>query len=265
MDQFARILQTQGTHIQLNRLATDLMALSEDRPEPWIVMARYCETKGDMDRAMHLVEKSLLLGSNHAEGHLLKGSLLLGQSKPQEAITSFRTAHQLSPGLESYRGLMESYIACKRTKEALAIAKEAIQRMPNNAKAVVLVGCVFSHMPDRKAQAASAFARALEMDPKCTEALYALVSSLVGDSKHKEAVALLQNNLIHTNNHITHTRLGDIYTCMKEYDRAMDHYNIALKIDGAYEAARTGFERVEKLIGKMDEDGADQSMEEEEE
>ncbi|KAJ3005480.1 UNVERIFIED_CONTAM: Anaphase-promoting complex subunit 7 [Siphonaria sp. JEL0065] len=253
-----------GTLFELNRLATHMLDVTDTVPEPWIVLARYCELKGDTDRAMHLVEKSLLLDESHTESHLLKGSLLLTQNKPHDAIISFRHAHAHAPSLESYRGLMECYIACKRTKEALSIAKEAIQRMPNSARAVVLVGCVFSHMPDRKMQANSAFAKALHMDPTCTEALYALASSLINDSQHMQAVHLLQENLVHVNNQVIHTRLGDVYTVMKEYEKAMEHYNIALRIDEGWEGARVGFERVEKLVGG-DGDGeeGDQSMEEE--
>ncbi|KAJ3130325.1 Anaphase-promoting complex subunit 7 [Physocladia obscura] len=258
MDQYARVLQTQGTLFQLNRLATDMVAVSENHPETWLVMARYCETKGSLDRAMQLTEKALKLNSRHMESYLLKGALQLALHLPQEAISSFKIAHEMSPSLESYRGLMEAYVACKRTKEALSVAKESLKKMPENARAIVLVGCVLSNMPERRAQAQATFKKALSLDPKCTEALYALASSLVNESKYQAAADLLQSNLIHINNHIAHTRLGDIYAVLKNFDAAMEHYNIALKIDAGYGAAKIGFERVEKMIGRMedmDDDG----------
>ncbi|KAI8621838.1 hypothetical protein BC830DRAFT_1163437 [Chytriomyces sp. MP71] len=257
MDRYARILQSQGTPMQLNRLATDLINLTEERPEPWLVMARYLETRGDYERAMQLADKSLLLDQRHVEAHLLRGSLLLQLHNPQEATVAFRTAHQLSPSLESYRGLLESYLQCKRHNEALAIAKEAMSRIPGSARAVVLVGVALSHIPERRAQAKAAFQRALELDPKCHEALYALAGTLVAEGAHAAAVDLLQRSAgaAGSTAHVLHTRLGDIYTVMKSFEEALDQYNVALRMQAGYEPARLGYERVEKLLGKAD-DGA---------
>ncbi|KAJ3247183.1 Anaphase-promoting complex subunit 7 [Chytriomyces hyalinus] len=275
MDRYARVLQSKGSAMQLNRLATHLISLTEDRPEPWVVMARYSETKGDFERAIQLVDKALTLDKRHGESYLLKGSLMLSLHRPQEAISCFVYAHQLAPSLESYRGLLESYLACRRSTEALAVAKEAAERMPGNARALALIGCAYSHMPDRHVQAKALFTKALKLDPKCTEALFALVSSLVAESNLSAASDLLVRSLIHVNTPVVHTRLGDVYTLMKRYDLAMEHFHVALKMESGCDAAKRGLEAVEKLIegangGAKESHGrggsdieADESMEEE--
>ncbi|ORY40703.1 TPR-like protein, partial [Rhizoclosmatium globosum] len=233
MDLYARILQRDAPPLELNIFATTLLSIAPHAPEPWVAMARYCESKQDWDRAMHLVDKSLSLDSGHVEGYLLKGTLYLSLAKSHEAVSSFRQAHTLSPSYESYRGLMESYIASKRTAEALATAKEAMQRMKENARAIVLVGVVLSHIPGRQPQRSP----------------------------------ILTKSLLHINNHVIHTRLGDVYAVMKEYEVAMEHYNIALKMAPEYEGAVGGFGRVEKLIDvdRNGEEGEGGSVMEEEE
>ncbi|KAJ3287774.1 Anaphase promoting complex subunit 7 [Rhizoclosmatium sp. JEL0117] len=267
MDLYARILQRDAPPLELNIFATTLLSIAPHAPEPWVAMARYCESKQDWDRAMHLVDKSLSLDSAHVEGYLLKGTLYLSLAKSHEAVSSFRQAHTLSPSYESYRGLMESYIASKRTAEALATAKEAMQRMKENARAIVLVGVVLSHIPGRQPQARLAFQKALTLDPRCTEAIFALASSYSSEQNHRAAAQFLTKSLLHINNHVIHTRLGDVYAVMKEYEVAMEHYNIALKMAPEYEGAVGGFGRVEKLIDvdRNGEEGEGGSVMEEEE
>jgi cytochrome c-type biogenesis protein CcmH/NrfG len=86
--------------------------------------------------------------------------------------------------------LIESYIGLSRVKEALAVAKEAIQLMPKNPKMLTLVGVVLSHTPNGREKAKKAFENALAIDPYCTEAAIALVSTNIAKKEWKSSIQM---------------------------------------------------------------------------
>ena len=72
------------------------------------------------------------------------------------------------------------------------------------------------------------FDRALKMDPKAIEPLYAISDLYVKQDNISKAIEILQDNL--TLHHIDsiHVRLGDLYLRLLEYPAANQHYNSAL-------------------------------------
>ncbi|KAJ1569221.1 Anaphase promoting complex subunit 7 [Cladochytrium tenue] len=122
-------------------------------------MARHCEMSRDYDRALVLIEQALALDCRNSTALCVKG-------------------------------LMESYMACGRFKEALTVAQDSVMAMPKNAGALTLVGIVLSHIPDCKdkvrSSATMALRKALQADPKCLEALFAI--------EHYNAALLLNPN-----------------------------------------------------------------------
>lgn len=50
--------------------------------------------------------------------------------------------------MRTYQGAVKAYIGLDRVKEALNSAKESLQRMPRNAKALSLVGQALSQLPE---------------------------------------------------------------------------------------------------------------------
>jgi hypothetical protein len=77
MDMYALVLQKRGEDIELNRyrfvvrlspfgmlkqlhrLAHDLLNTDQKRPEPWLVVAVYSESRGDTEKALTFVDKVL--------------------------------------------------------------------------------------------------------------------------------------------------------------------------------------------------------------
>lgn len=96
----------------VNRLAEELLRITELRPEPWVSMARYCEMKADdpskaleyRERASYFADKALQLDKKHVEAHCLKGFLALQSGKPHEAVNSFREVYFVSKELSVYQG-----------------------------------------------------------------------------------------------------------------------------------------------------------------
>ncbi len=54
-------------------LASELMGITEDKPEPWLAMAHHADMKEVPDRAMQFVDKAILLDKRYPEGFILKG------------------------------------------------------------------------------------------------------------------------------------------------------------------------------------------------
>lgn len=230
MDRYAGLIKNQGKHIQLNKLANELLRVNDERPETWVALARYCESKEDLDRALHFVEKALSLNQRHVEAHLLKGSLLLSTNKPQEALSSYRNASKHTQDIFIYQGLMECYVALGKFKEALVVAKEALNIMPNNARALTLVGIVLLKFEGKTEKAKLVFQKALQADPKCSEAIVALVDVFCGEKKFDLAVKVLQHHLALHHTDFMHTKLGEVYFSKKEYALALGSFNTALAV-----------------------------------
>lgn len=52
MDQYAQLFQRRGALAELNRLATDLMEVSDKRPEAWVCLALHHEAQQDNEKAI---------------------------------------------------------------------------------------------------------------------------------------------------------------------------------------------------------------------
>ena len=57
MDQYAAILKSQSKLADLNKLSHELLRVNDKRPEGWIALARYAESKGQLDRALAFCDK----------------------------------------------------------------------------------------------------------------------------------------------------------------------------------------------------------------
>ncbi|KAL2904041.1 Anaphase-promoting complex subunit 7, partial [Bienertia sinuspersici] len=126
MDEYAMLLKTKSEYPKLNKLVHDLLNIDPTRPEVFVALSVLWERKD---------ERGAL---SYAE----KGNLLLSSNRPDVAAAAFRNAQELKPDLRSYQGLVHSYLAISKVKEALYIAREAMKTMPQSAKALKLVGDV---------------------------------------------------------------------------------------------------------------------------
>lgn len=132
---------------QLGRLCRELLATDKGRPEPWVAIGIYWAARGDRARALEDCERALSIDDRHVPAHQLKGSLLFGLARPEQAVYAYRKANAIRPELESFIGLVDAYLRVERPREALSAAREACQLMPNSARAHALVGRVHLSCP----------------------------------------------------------------------------------------------------------------------
>ncbi|KAJ6769474.1 ANAPHASE-PROMOTING COMPLEX SUBUNIT 7 [Salix koriyanagi] len=141
MDEYAMLLKTKGDFSKLNKLVHDLLGIDPTRPEVFVALSVLWEKK-DERGALSYAEKSIRIDERHIPGYIMKGTLLLSLKRPEAAVIAFRGAQELRADLRSYQGLVHSYLAFSKIKEALHAAREAMKAMPQSAKALKLVGDV---------------------------------------------------------------------------------------------------------------------------
>lgn len=57
MDKYARLMRSQGKYFLVNRLAEEMLKITDQRPECFVILARYSEMNGSVDRAFGFLEK----------------------------------------------------------------------------------------------------------------------------------------------------------------------------------------------------------------
>jgi len=255
MDWYASALMQAKDVPALNKLTYSMLDTDVRRPEGWVAGSMYMELKKDRERAMEYAEKALALDPRHEAALLRAGHLHMADEKLDLALVAFRKALEVSKSISAFQGAVKTYVAQGRIKEALSLAKEALERSNRNPKAFLLVGMALSQLPEGLEKAQVALEQAVRLDPHNSETVMELVNVLVQHDKLPECVEALSAHLRLRNSDEVHSRLGDIYAKMQKLDLALGEYNTALALNRNLESARVGLDRLEKTMKGIDPDG----------
>jgi anaphase-promoting complex subunit 7 len=264
MDEYGHLLQKRGAEASLNRLASQLLELDDKRPEAWVALSLYHYARHDNQKALTFVDKAINLDQRHAFAHRVKGNILLSDNAPDKAAASFFHANELSRDVASYEGLVECYLARHQYKEAVCMAREAIEIAPRDFRAVTLVGLALSHAKPEEGRdrAKRAFQKALKLDPTALRPLLALVDIHMQERDYDTCVELLnrgkegmtESHAIHLNVDTLDARLGEIHILNENYTDAMHCFQIALSANPDNVEAQRGMDRLEKVMRGIDPD-----------
>jgi anaphase-promoting complex subunit 7 len=144
MDHFAVMLHARSDGNELNKLTQDLLSCCTTRPVPWLVAALFSDVKGQVEKAMSLVDKAISLDYKYPLSYILKGKLLLAQGHPKQAAVAYFQANILQKDLMSLTGLIDANLAVGRYNEAITAAKEALILMPKSSTAFTIMGKVLA-------------------------------------------------------------------------------------------------------------------------
>ncbi|KAK3848598.1 MAG: hypothetical protein J3R72DRAFT_518584 [Linnemannia gamsii] len=239
----------------LNKLASDLLSMNDKHPDTWCVQAMYWDMKGERDKALQLVSRALQLKPDHCGALQLRG-LLLQDSSPVKALSSFRDAYKIEKDLLTYEGLVNTHILLERQLEACKEAEEAKIRMPGNAQAIALYGMALYHAAnDEVAQDAQDQLReALRIDPSCKLAAQSLLLIYEHQRRYDEAIELLDQQIDHQPPDVIHVKKAEIFTTTERWEEALSSYERARSFNPDNVAALEGLTNVEKILSGGDEE-----------
>ena len=126
--------------------------------------------------------------------------------------------------------MVESYVKAGSLKQAHDTAKKIRELMPEDARPYVLLGTVQAAKTETN-KAKENFIRALEVDPQCMDAVYALVDLYSASESYREAITVLERALQQEDSDQLYYRLGDAYYELTETDEAIEQYVKNSKIE----------------------------------
>ncbi|XVF66268.1 hypothetical protein PTKIN_Ptkin10aG0021300 [Pterospermum kingtungense] len=262
MDEYAMLLKMKSDYSKLNKLVHDLLSIDSTRPEASVALSVLWERK-DERGALSYAEKSIKIDERHIPGYIMKGNLLLSLKRPEAAVMAFRGAQELRADLRSYQGLVHSYLAFSKVKEALYAAREAMKAMPQSAKALKLVGDVHASNSSGREKAKKFYESALRLEPGYLGAALALAELHVIEGRNGDAVSLLERYLKDWADDSLHVKLAQVFAATNMLQDSLSHYQSALRINPQNEAAKKGLERLEKQMKGVDPDAPEEEEENE--
>ncbi|XVF28370.1 hypothetical protein REPUB_Repub15cG0023700 [Reevesia pubescens] len=262
MDEYAMLLKMKSDYSKLNKLVHDLLSIDPTRPEVFVALSVLWERK-DERGALSYAEKSIKIDERHIPGYIMKGNLLLSLKRPESAVMAFRGAQELRADLRSYQGLVHSYLAFFKVKEALYTAREAMKAMPQSAKALKLVGDVHASNSGGREKAKKFYESALRLEPGYLGAALALAELHVIEGRNGDAVSLLERYLKDWADDSLHVKLAQVFSATNMLQDSLSHYQAALRINPQNDAAKKGLERLEKQMKGVDPDAPEEDEENE--
>ncbi|WMV10174.1 hypothetical protein MTR67_003559 [Solanum verrucosum] len=260
MDEYAMLLKLKSDYSKLNKLVHDLLNIDPTRPEVFVALSVLWERK-DERGALSYIDKSIRIDERHIPGYIMKGNLYLSMNRPEAAVVAFRGAQELRPDLRSYQGLVRSYLAISKIKEALHAAREAMKAMPQSAKALKLVGDVHASNTSGREKAKRFYESALRLEPGYLGAALALAELHVIEGRNGDAVSLLERYLKDWADDSLHVKLAQVFAATNMLQDALSHYQAALRINPQNEAAKKGLDRLEKQLKGVDPDAPEEDEE----
>lgn len=140
--------------------------LNPEKPEIQYFLARAHAALGQHENAITFLEYALQNGfTPKSEIRRLIASEALKKGDAAAALGQYKAlVEEPDAGIEAFDGAVETAIALKRTDEALALARLATERLPENARAFDLLGWADIEA-GKKEDARAALAKALQLDP----------------------------------------------------------------------------------------------------
>ncbi len=159
-----------------------------------------------------------------------------------------------------YHLLAQVYDIQKNYPKAIELRRQAVEGFGSSFRAAVLL-CEIGEIHSRRLKddeaAEAAFREALEIDDEMEAAMEALDSLYRRKGRHAELVEILEQRLEVVDEPAQEARLhqdiGEVAErSLRDFDAALEHYQLALELDPDSDAALSGVERICRRLERWD-------------
>jgi tetratricopeptide (TPR) repeat protein len=155
----------------------------------------------------------------------------------QQAATAYLKALELDPkDWKTNMNLGLVYMVLGDKESALKYARRAAALNPDSAVVNANLGVALEtvNMP---AEAAAAYRKSIEEDPRRIATYLNLASNLIGQHRAQEAIDVMQRAIQQEKSAATHTRYGEALAAGGQSDNAIAQYQAALALNANYTPA----------------------------
>jgi tetratricopeptide (TPR) repeat protein len=209
--------------------------------------------KGEVDKAITLLQRALQINPDCAYAHNGLGNALLQKGEVDEAIAQYQKELQIYPdGAYAHNNLGNVLLQKGEVDEAIAQYQKALQINPDNAEVHNhLVKILFQR--GNVDEAIAHCQRALQIDPDNAEAHNNLGNVLLQKGDVDGALAQYQKALqIKPDSVEAHSNLGNALLQKGELDEAIAQYQEALRLSPDNAAVRNNLDRALLQKGRVD-------------
>jgi tetratricopeptide (TPR) repeat protein len=179
--------------------------------------------------AQEIAETIRRLGEDRGLADQILGAALSGRSKYEESISALQSAYAAAPAVQPMVALVSAYVRAKKPDQAVAFLEAVLEKNPDNAQALVLMGDVRLAMSQPDA-ARKSFESALEKQPKSPAAYRALADFYIRQKSNDEALKVLQRGLAaQPDNFGLRLTLAGLYEIQGNVEAAITEYEALLK------------------------------------
>jgi tetratricopeptide (TPR) repeat protein len=165
--------------------------------------------------------------------------------RDREAINKYRNILEISKKqAKSYLEIGRIYENNNKIKEAIKIYKESIENKVRDERIYFQLGEIYFKQEKNPEKAIEYYERAIEIDPKFSEAYRALGIVYEGEQRFEDAQEKYEKALeIDNKNGEAYKQLMVLYLRRDKYDEAIEVYRKAVKVSAAYKDIITYIER----------------------
>lgn len=251
--ELAGVLERLGRPSMAAAALEDAVAVASAPAERVVVhlaRARFLLRRGDAGRALAEAREALVLAPREAEAFAVLGEAYEAAGEPTQAESAWSSAVALTDGADTttvnrYRGRLASILAREGdTAAALAIRRQVVQSIPNDARARLDL----ARLLEERGEIADALreyetARVLGGDESWAQR--AVAQAFTRNGLLREAVAAAEQGVrLDPSDDDLRVELADLYARIGLRDRAREEYQRVLTREPGHEAASRGLRAV---------------------
>jgi tetratricopeptide (TPR) repeat protein len=245
-----------GNASNLNEAINLLSLLIEKHPEnaqAQLALAEAYLAQQRPDRALEVYQRMERLFAKNSEIPRLIGLVYAQAHDATNARAAYEKSLALGPDyLPTLQNITDLDIFQKRFAEAHARLTEVMAKNPKAAEPMLLQGKIYSYEGETN-QAASAFSKAIELNPELPGPYMALARLYFESHQEQQALDRLTALVARTNDLSALQEIGEIHQAGKRYEKARDAYEKILAINPNFTPALNNLAYVDsEFLGNVD-------------